>query len=762
MNPTQGAIYARVSSDQQAEAHTIASQVAALRDRVAREGLALPEAMQFLDEGYSGATLVRPALERLRDVVAARAVERLYVHSPDRFARKYAYQVLLVDECRRAGVEVIFLNRAWGQRPEDDLLLQGQGMIAEYERATIIERHRRGKRHAARAGVVNVLSGAPYGYHYVAKYAGGGQARYEIVPDEARVVRQVCAWVGRDRQTMGEVWRRLTRAGEVTRTGKTVWDRSMVWGMLKNPAYIGTAAFGKTRQEPLRPRLRAQRGRVLQPRRAVSTVDVPPDDWFSIPVPALVDPAVCAAVQTQLQENRRHARQSQRGALYLLQGLVQCQHCGYAYYGKRLSPSARKGKPRAYAYYRCLGTDAYRFGGERLCQNTQVRTDLLDAAVWREVSTLLAHPERLAEAYRRRLQPEASTKRPALATVETHLGKLRQGLARLIDSYADGFIDKQEFEPRILRLRRRIAQAEEQRQQLAEEATLQTELQLIIGRLEDFAAKVHHGLAEADWGHKRDLIRALVKRVEVARDDVNIVFRIDPYPGDADSEKKSLPLCRGRGDSALWRPLVGVYQRSRLQYARVQPLANQSEYSSILAPLLDKRPQMAPVQVVETSTDIRIDYPGDVQRPTLLTQLVQRLMETVPLPEAMGERMAIMLEDRLQAPHDRPLDDLVLEAGFPSRPLLPPFLLDPHPFDWRRLIPVVAEPCLQIPQVLVQALGVLLRRDVVHAWGTALLGLVVGFQEEIPVDQVQHVVEHHLRIALGLLRNFLEFYGYGW
>ena len=118
-----------------------------------------------------------------------------------------------------------------------------------------------------------------------------------------------------------------------------------------------------------------------------------------------------AAVQEQLRENKRHARQSRRGALYLLQGLLQCQHCGYALYGKRLSPSARKGKPRAYAYYRCLGTDAYRFGGERLCQNTQVRTDLLDLAVWQEVCTLLAHPERLAEEYRRRLQPETRTKR---------------------------------------------------------------------------------------------------------------------------------------------------------------------------------------------------------------------------------------------------------------------------------------------------------------------------------------------------------------
>src|SRR5436853_2797633 len=286
MQPTQVAIYARVSSDQQAEAQTIASQVAALRERVTAEGLVLPEAMQFLDEGYSGATLIRPALERLRDVVAARAVDRLYVHSPDRLASKYAYQVLLVDEFRRAGVEVIFLNRALGQSPEDDLLLQVQGMIAEYERAQIIERHRRGKPHAARAGAVNVLSGAPYGYRYVSKYAGGGQARYDIVPEEARVVRQVFDWIARDRLSIGEVCRRLTRAGEVTRTGKRAWDRSVVWGMLKHPAYMGTAAFGKTRQEPLHPRLRAQRGRPPQPRRAVSTVDGPPEVWSPIPVPS--------------------------------------------------------------------------------------------------------------------------------------------------------------------------------------------------------------------------------------------------------------------------------------------------------------------------------------------------------------------------------------------------------------------------------------------------------------------------------------------
>src|SRR5215471_10664034 len=120
--------------------------------------------------------------------------------------------------------------------------------------------------------------------------------------------------------------------------------------MLKNPAYMGRAAFGKTRQGPLRPKLRTPRSRALQPRRAVSDYDVLPADWLPIPVPAIVEPEVFAAVQEQLQENRRHARQSRRGARYLLQGLLPCQHCGYAFYGKPLSPSARKGRPRAYAY----------------------------------------------------------------------------------------------------------------------------------------------------------------------------------------------------------------------------------------------------------------------------------------------------------------------------------------------------------------------------------------------------------------------------
>lgn len=575
MNDLQAALYARVSSEQQSEANTIESQLAELRARIAARGLTLPPELEFVDNGYSGATLIRPALERLRDVVAAGGIDQLYVHCPDRLARNYAHQVLLLEEFLRAGVEVIFLNREVGQTPEDHLLLQVQGMIAEYERAKILERSRRGKRHAAQVGKVSVLSCAPYGYRYVSTWDGAGEARFEIVWEEARVVRQIFVWVGRDRCSIGEVRRRLEAAHERTRTGKTVWDRATIWGILKNPAYKGEAAFGKTAVEPLRPRLRAQRGQSLQPKKAYSTHDVAAEQWLHIPVPPIVDAALFDAVQEQLQENRERARVSQRGARYLLQGLIVCAYCGYAYYGKALSPSACKHHPRSYAYYRCIGSDAYRFGGMRLCWNKPLRTDLVDAAVWEEVCQLLEHPERIEQEYRRRFLQEPSPDQ--LSSLETQIGRLRHGIARLIDSYAEGLIEKAEFEPRVTRMRERLQQLEEQAQQVRDEASLERELRVIVGRLDEFATHVKAGLHQADWQTRREIIRALVKRVEIDQEQVRVVFRVGPHTPQSPTEKEaqSLHHCGRGGGPTLRRSALRCVKPLLLDISRFEPLLDQ-------------------------------------------------------------------------------------------------------------------------------------------------------------------------------------------
>jgi site-specific DNA recombinase len=366
-----------------------------------------------------------------------------------------------------------------------------------------------------------------------------------VVPEQAQIVRQLFYGVGIERASLGEVQRRLKKAGIASPKGKTNWDRTTIWGILKNPAYQGMAAFGKTRRASLRPRLRAQRGRLLQPRRAVSTFDRPTSEWTLIPVPALVDPDLFEAVQTQLQENRERARQSQRGARYLLQGLLVCAQCGYAYYGKPVSQKSAKGKQRDYAYYRCIGSDAYRFGGERICDNLQVRTDLLEQTVWQEVCDLLQDRQRLQQEYERRLNhpnPEDQN----LTLIQAQRGKIQQGLTRLIDSYAEGYVQKEEFEPRITRFRQRLAILEKQAQQIQDQETLQLEFQTAIHRLEEFGEKVKDQLDKANWQMRRELIRMLVKRVEIGKEEINVVFRIFPDSGELGSTEKSSQHCWGR------------------------------------------------------------------------------------------------------------------------------------------------------------------------------------------------------------------------
>jgi site-specific DNA recombinase len=541
MSEVQAAIYARVSSERQVNEHTIASQVAALHERVTIDGLHLLTDLQFIDDGYSGSTLLRPALEQLRDAAAAGRIDRLYVHAPDRLARSYAHQVLLVEELRTCGVELVFLNHPLGRTAEDDLLLQVQGVIAEYERAKTMERSRRGKRHAAQHGVVSVLTGAPYGYRYIRKGESGGQARYEIVLEEARVVRQIFDWVGTERVTLREVRRRLHEAEIRTQTGKIWWDACTILQLLRNPAYAGRAAYGKTRYGPRPPCLRPGRGRSAQPRRLSAPTSVPVSEWLEIPVPALVSEDLFTVVEAQLDENRKRAWQGQRGARHLLQGLICCAQCGYSYCG---TITRWKGQSRDYGYYRCTGNDVHRDENIRVCTNKPVRTDRVETVVWQEVRRLVEEPVRLEEEYERRLQDGRAREHNTVTGLDTQLRKLRQGRERLIDSYAEGMIEQADFTPRITRLKERITALERERDEAAAEAAQQEELRLVIGRLEDFAATVRDNLDQVEWEAKRTIIRTLVKRVEIDLEEIRVIFRIGSEPPD---RGRRVPVSQDRG-----------------------------------------------------------------------------------------------------------------------------------------------------------------------------------------------------------------------
>ena len=330
-------------------------------------------------------------------------------------------------------------------------------------------------------------------------------------------------------------------------------------GHLKNPAYKGIAIFGKTRIGPKRPRLRAHKGRAEQSRRARSVYSLPEDQGIRIAVPAIVSTELFAAVAERLAENRKRKRQSRRGASHLLQGLVVCARCGYAFYGKRASLRAASRQRRDCAYYRCIGTDSYRFGGERVCHNKPLRADLLDETVWRDVCSLLENPERIEREYQRRLKckPDESE---SDVRVQARIQKVKCGIARLVDAYEEGLLERSDFEPRIRRARDRLSALEADAKKQAEEESQRVELGLVIGQLQEFADRIKSGLRDADWSTKREIIRALVKRVEIDESQVRVLYRIDPLPFDCGPEGGRLQDCLRRSLATFGRvwPLSAV------------------------------------------------------------------------------------------------------------------------------------------------------------------------------------------------------------
>ena len=564
---TSAAIYARVSSARQKEQETIVSQTEALRAHAAQLGLDVPQEWVFEDDGHSGASLARPALDALRDLVAQVPVDVVLCYSPDRLARKYAYQALLMEELARAGTSVVFVKAPSGDTPEDALLVQFQGMIAEYERAQIMERTRRGKNQRARSGSVNVLSGAPFGYRYVRK-SDHAAARYEVVPHEAAIVAGLFRRYADEGIAIAELARWLGSTGVATRTGKARWDRSTIWGMLRNPAYAGRACFGKTgrvSEQAGRNRVARLAGRAAG--RAYSTVDRPRGDWLEIDVPALVNEATFERVARRLADNKKFASRASKTAS-LLQGLAACAGCGYACYRGHTTTSAGN----KIFYYRCIGSDNYRFEHGRVCHSKPVRADYLDQVVWDHITGLLTDPSLIRTEIGNRLTQIRSAD-PATAQhkrLDDGLAKTTSAITRLIGAYQEDLVSLDELRARMPELRTRQASLRHQIQALdAQLADREIYLKL-AENLEGFLATLRKSAVTAAVEDRQRVVRLLVKEVLVAPGKIvirhSIPTRADgsaPGPASTDSDADAEPApgshLRWRShDASLWRASKGV------------------------------------------------------------------------------------------------------------------------------------------------------------------------------------------------------------
>ena len=728
---TSAAIYARVSSARQKEQETIVSQTEALRAHAGQLGLDVPEEWVFEDDGYSGASLVRPALDALRDLVAQVPVDVVLCHSPDRLARKYAYQALLMEELARAGTSVVFLKAPSGDTPEDALLVQFQGMIAEYERAQIMERTRRGKNQRARSGSVNVLSGAPFGYRYVRKNDHAA-ARYEVVPHEAAIVAGLFRRYADEGVAIAELARWLGSTGVTTRTGKARWDRSTIWGMLRNPAYAGRACFGKTgrlSQQAGRNRVARQAGRATGT--AYTTVDRPRADWLEIDVPALVDEATFDRVARRLADNKKFASRASKTPS-LLQGLAACSGCGYACYRGHTTTTAGN----KISYYRCIGSDNYRFEHGKVCDSKPVRADYLNQVVWDHITGLLTDPSLIRAEIGKRLA-QIRTADPATAQrkrLDGALAKTTSAITRLIGAYQEDLLSLDELRARMPDLRARETSLRHQAQALdAQLADREVYLKL-ADNLEDFLATLRKSAVTATIEDRQRVLRLLVKEVLVGPGRIVIRHSIPargdtPAPAtvstDSDDDAEPAPGCHLRWRShhpALRGPGLGMNQGLPCPHPGPQPPHQQRQHPPVADPLFQCRAEHLRRDRIEEAGDVGVNHPGPAPvdfRPDHIQRLGRRAFRA----ETVGAVKEIGFEERLTDQLRRGLDHPVPDGGHAKVPLPARGLRYGHPPHRQRPVrpgfELSPQRAGQLPGTLLLDLG---DGHAIHPGGTALGG----------------------------------------
>ena len=530
------ALYCRVSSDKQAKEKTIESQVSALRDYANENDLFVEEDLIFTDKGISGASFVRPALDALRDKVLEGEVSTVLILCPDRLARKYAHQLILIEEFQRLGVEIIFSNKTISTSPEDQMLLQIQGVISEYEREKLLERCRRGKLYKAKRGSVNVLSGAPYGYVYVPK-GEVHEGVYKIHPEESQVVKKIFQMYSYDKLSIGSIASRLRGENIRTRTQLENWGRSTICGILKNPAYYGQAGFRKRKTVERCRSNKLSIERSSYPKRAKSSHSWrDKKDWVYISVPAIIDMKTFEMAAAQFDENKRFSLRNNKRFNYLLSGLLRCSVCGYSLRGYSCSKGGR-----TYSYYRCISTSSPWLNKSRFCLSTRV--EVLDDLIWDRVVKLIEQPETVVNEYLNRIDSQKNNHESLKVMIQKkdkEIHRVEKEKVRLLDIYQVGSLSLSELEPRLQRLHVRINNFEMERNSLKQEQAQGRQQLQLIDTLDEFKKKVGKGLTELTFKQKKEIVRLLVQEVIVnIKTGEAKVRHIVP-------ELKSLSLCTSR------------------------------------------------------------------------------------------------------------------------------------------------------------------------------------------------------------------------
>jgi site-specific DNA recombinase len=506
-------IYARVSTQRQAQADGMAQQLDRLQAHALRQGWTVRAEHIFRDDGYSGASLKRPGLERLRDRAAMRELDRVLITAPDRLARNYVHQVLLLDEIMATGCQVEFLDRPMSQDPHDQLLLQIRGAVAEYERSLIAERMRRGRLRKLQAGILLPWTTPPFGYR-VDPDRPRDPAGVRLDEAQAAVVSEMFAWYADEGRSLFGLAKKLQRVAIAPPRVQGRWNVTTVRGILTNPVYTGEVFAGRIQEA-------CGTGVTATPRRLR-----PREDWMRVAsIPALVTQEQYDRVQAKLAQNRQFARRNNTVHAYLLRALVSCGVCGLSCLGRSL--------PAGHRYYCCRGKlSAIHSHRESKCPSRYIPAEQVDALVWEDLCRLLSEPAAIRLALERAhgghwLAQDLQARREALRRGQA---SVQQQIERLTEAYLASVVGLDEFRRRRGALEQKGQALGTQVRQLEAQVDRQAEIACVGMRMDEFFRRVRDGLDQATWEQKRRLIECLVARVIVADGEVEIRYVIPTSP----------------------------------------------------------------------------------------------------------------------------------------------------------------------------------------------------------------------------------------
>ena len=521
------ALYARVSTPHQQLERTIASQLQALHHHIEHQGWSLLPEHEYLDEGISGSRLDRPALDRLRDAAQRGEFDAVVILSPDRLARHYAHQWLLVEELDKLQVQLVFLENPFGDSPQGKLLTQMQGMLAEYERTQILERTRRGRLDKARRGRYIPWAYRCYGYRYVPKrYDSPPQVL--IDPAQAEVIHQMYRLLIDEQLSCRQIAKHLNETHTPTPSGRSVvWLPGVVRNILSNRIYIGEARYNY--RQSVSPRYRKPQS-AAAPGEKTGRRYRPESEWVWSEAPALISRELFDKAQLQLKRNsqlslRHYQPTSER---YLLRGLVSCGECGLSLHGSR-QRSTYKQTTYAYLYYVCSGMNPLTRGRVEPCRSRRVRAERLDAVVWHALTELLQHPDvipRLHQSWVEAHDQQDASLQAQLESLHRRQQRLERQSQRLVDAYQHDIISLEELQQRRQSITNELDQIEQERQRLVRSQQQKLHWQQIIDHAECFGKLLGDNLDLLSFEERQEVVQCLIHRVVMTGEQVDIYYAL--------------------------------------------------------------------------------------------------------------------------------------------------------------------------------------------------------------------------------------------